>query len=372
MEATMTCAALCNEIVRQVCEDPLLGDVAAGNRYIHFWRDLYATGLQPPPYQSGQQWYHALLWHLGEMLGIWLWHAWTLLQARTMPALCYRNELESNLTSSQLFFEFALTLPWFQLWSTFLSSSQSFSQLFSSFSSLPTSAQLSSTLLASSHRCSTFLISSRLFSTHLNSPKFFPTLPNSFHANLLFWTGPHLFSLFFNCGQHFSTLLRSSHLFPPLLLTSSPSNFIEVCSPHFFSTFLNFPHVLNSTSFWSQQFLATFSLFLSLCLTFTQKLVHTASICTLQHGEAFVQRSFCTEKLSHREAFSQIRFYIEMLSQREAFTHRSLYTEKLLHRRQASTQQKLLHSKTGSRRQSAFKRTIFRPLWRFKRSHKGK
>lgn len=51
----MTCAALCNEIVRQVCEDPLLGDVAAGNRYIHFWRDLYATGLQPPPYQSGQQ-----------------------------------------------------------------------------------------------------------------------------------------------------------------------------------------------------------------------------------------------------------------------------------------------------------------------------
>ena len=237
------------------------------------------------------------------------------------------KELESNLTSSQLFFEFALTLPWFQLWSTFLSSSQSFSQLFSSFSSLPTSAQLSSTLLASSHHCPTFLISSRLFSTHLNSPKFFPTLPNSFHANLLFWTGPHLFSLFFNCGQHFSALLRSSHLFPPLLLTSSPSNFIEVCSPHFFSTFLNFPHVLNSTSFWSQQFLATFSLFLSLCLTFTQKLVHTASICTLQHGEAFVQRSFCTKKLSHREAFSQIRFYIEMLSQREAFTQKLVHRE---------------------------------------------
>ena len=145
MEATMTCAALCcNEIVRQVCEDPLLGNVASGNRYIHLWRDLYATGLQLSPYQSGQQWYHDLLWHLGEMLGLdMLW-----VYCKSVPCPQLLKEWRTSFAGVGVKPHILSSLDWIRrklVMVNFLSSLQFFSQLFS-------------------HR----------FSTHLNSPEFFP------------------------------------------------------------------------------------------------------------------------------------------------------------------------------------------------------
>ena len=273
------------------------------------------------------------------------------------------KELESNLTSSQLFFEFALALPWFQLWSTFLSSSQSFWQVFHLFPPQLNSPQLFSPLLTTAQLFWFLLASSQFFSTHLNSPKFFPTLPHSFHANLLFWTGPHLFSLFFNCGQHFSALLRSSHLFS-VLLTSS-----RLCSwPLLPPTLLKYAHLTSSQlSSTFLMFLTDLNLFLIttisrnlLIILVTLSHFYTEACLHCKHLHASTRRSFCAEKLLHREGFTQRSFFTEKLLttasfytdtflHRDTFTERSFYTQKLVHSRSFCTAKLDLGAKAHSK-----------------------
>jgi hypothetical protein len=120
-----------------------------------------------------------------------------------------------------------------QLFSAPFNSSHSSSQLFSSFSSFPTSAKLLSPLRSSS----------QLLSSLPSSSQFFSALHSCSH---LFFTPSHMFSILRNSPQLISPLLNSSHLFQPFLMFLH--TFSHVSSHLFLTSSKLLPPPLNSSN----------------------------------------------------------------------------------------------------------------------------